>query len=427
MQEKIEVPKTTKYVPKVLSYPESITAFTYRHESADSPFKIPNIEWGIRDNYHITNTCALDSVLFCCYVMSQNQILRQRVFDEKIEAIFILMDQENFDDARIQVLSSGPSMWDSRDHYNRFLKQKRTDAWGALSQFFYFFQPSHLGYNWKYKCGSCNRKYAEHWTYDARELYKFPSDIKEFENAIKEKLGSHSIELCDLSVRGESVIFQEEEESKQHSSEGDESEYIKEALRESALKELSKNSDCCKGKMEVFKRLTHLPPFLLITQGSVNQHNCEELTGTRKKLYFTDIPAMSRIGNLDFFLHCVILSNGYHFKAAVRIEDEKWIAHDGMQGWAVGNHGDSNFGKWFQMAPFQIVQVMYEIQPDVSQASMEQLEVPVAQCAKNIATIARRTNVEMSNQYWKFVAREEIGYVKNGRDGNLRSYSEHSC
>ena len=88
--------------------------------------------------------------------------------------------------------------------------------------------------------------------------------------------------MCDLSVRGESVIFQEEEESKQHSSEGDESEYIKEALRESALKELSKNSDCCKGKIEVFKRLTHLPPFLLVTQGSVNQHNCEELSETRK-------------------------------------------------------------------------------------------------------------------------------------------------
>ena len=113
---------------------------------------------------------------------------------------------------------------------------------------------------------------------------------------------------------------------------------------------------------------------------------------------------MSRIGNLDFCLCCVILSNGYHFKAAVRIEDEKWIVHDGMQGQAVGNHGNSNFEKWFQMAPFQIVQVVYEIQSDVSQASIEQLEVPVAQCAKNIATIARRTNVEMCSQYWKFLA-----------------------
>ena len=92
--------RSTKYdkklVPRVLSHPESVTAFTYRHESVDSPFKIPNIEWGICGNYHITNMCALDSVLFICYIMSQNQILRQRVFDEKIEAIFTLKDHENF-------------------------------------------------------------------------------------------------------------------------------------------------------------------------------------------------------------------------------------------------------------------------------------------------------------------------------------------
>ena len=95
-------------------------------------------------------------------------------------------------------------------------------------------------------------------------------------------------------------------------------------------------------------------------------------------------------------IHCTC--NGVHFKVAVAVTFQKWIVHNGMHGWEIGDHGDKDFGAWFQGDKFSIVQIVYEMIPDDGKTISFNRSIITHYC---INTLAQRALLEMSNVIWK--------------------------
>ena len=102
-------------------------------------------------------------------------------------------------------------------------------------------------------------------------------------------------------------------------------------------------------------------------------------------------------GEVRFVCFC----NGSHFKVAVATNDKKWIVHDGLKGWSIGKHGDSDFGKWFQSMDYEIVLVVFEVMTDDNNFMLEGLPSLYTILPNRILTMRRLIMLDMSRLFWK--------------------------
>ena len=73
----------------------------------------------------------------------------------------------------------------------------------------------------------------------------------------------------------------------------------------------------------------------------------------------------------------------------------------GLKGWTIGNHGDTDFGKWFQTMDYEIVLVVFEVITDDNNFMLQEFPSPNTILPKRILTMRRSIMLQMSRVFWK--------------------------
>ena len=335
------------------------------------------------------------------------------------ENIFHLMDEGDFDMARHEVYKAGPHAWGCFVEYQKYRQGSASNAHGTLTRYMEFCQPSHIGINWHMKCGKCGRSDKQHRHTDMLAVDILPSTGEELNLCIKDLLCGTEKRACTISPNTRAIrdmINMMGDEDTRHpsnpnSDDLDHQRAVDESLETHLLKEADKSACVCDGSMDVHCCVTHIGKFLIVKQECVKEIGWKIRPRTKKKkresakpkssLLFTEIDLNGlNVAGFVGTVKYVIFSDGGHFKVAVNGVNNQWIVHDGLCGWCIGKHGDSEFGRWFQCDQFEIAHIVYEMSINSLGVNLEE---PCLKPRLDISSIGRRCMLEMSQQIWKSI------------------------
>ena len=399
---------------------DDVSSIRYRNGRTANPYYIENIRWSIRSAPIVTNTCALDAILFCWYTLKKNGWLWLTLMNDLKREVYDLLQAGDSDGARRVVYSSGPSAWSRHEEFDKYKRGSESNGHGTATRYINFLQPCHIGFNEYRECHTCGRRDNKHRHVDMISIEIFPDNANDLDSMIRQKLIGSRTEKCQLSSRNYEVE-QFLRMAGDHDSDVETNEDVleeviaKEQSMEAHILEVSRDYEgCCNGEMNVQWRLTHLGQLLIVKQASVKErgwssrartsskkHN--QRSHTRSTLVFTDLGVDTlTIGSAVAKLKSVILCDGGHFKVAVATHDSRWIAQDGLFGWTIIEHGDNHSGRMFQCDQFEIAQLIYEVSPKEEGKTIKGLlEEPCQGPNLKISAIARRCTLEISNIIWE--------------------------
>ena len=144
-------------IPKAAFSNEKVK-YSYQEENSDNPIVIRHIEWGVKTPPKVTNTCALDSVMFGLYILIRNNMLRTTVDHPLITAALKMMDGGDYDGARHLTYGSSSHVWEDKTIYKNYKKGMETNGYGSLSRYYECYQPSFIGRNVSKKCTTCGKE-----------------------------------------------------------------------------------------------------------------------------------------------------------------------------------------------------------------------------------------------------------------------------
>ena len=329
------------------------------------------------------------------------------------------MDQHNYEEARHVVFRSGKYAWATEGQYNKYKQGMASNAYGSTARYIDFWQPSHVGINRHIFCNSCKLRHSEHHHLDMVAIEVFPNTPLELNSEITRLLSGTFEQDCDLlpdTERNLNLVTSVDEDidedleaDMEHWRAVEES--LKSHYRDKARR--TRKQQSCPGRMEVKCRLTHLGKYMIVKQACIKEaqrrrNQQREVKKKRKStiekstLLFTELSWSDfEIAGMNAEVKCVILCDGGHFRAAVATRDGRWIAHDGLHGWCVGNHGDTDFGLWFQSGQFQIALIIYELKPGLeSNIQPQNLEDPCVELKLNVSALAWQCKLKMSRVIW---------------------------
>ena len=417
----------------------------FQRGDAKTPYLIADIKWGISSGTRVSQTCALDSVLFAWYTLHKNgwivpytSELKRKVFQLMDSAFHSLDADKNndgnkYDDARHEVYRSGASAWGNEDQFQKYMRGMSSNGYGTATRYIDFCPSSHIGINHHCCCETCGRTGNRHQHIDMLAIDTLPDTANELNEEIKQLLSGDTYEECDLMEISNEVIemisMYPDDNAVCKDSNPEEFDDIiarEKSIEEHIAHQAGVLMGKCSGNMRVKRMITHMGRFLILKQASIREHGWKTRPRSTKrkrksakptsKLLFTNLSLSDlKIFGVACVVKYVLFCDGGHFRVAVSTRDGNWIAHDGLLGWWIGKHGDTKFGQSVQCDQFEIAQIVYELEEiPGEQSCVTHMAEHIIECKQTISAIARRCTLEMSKQIW----------IELGSTNNREEYHE---